>query len=90
MRVTDFAHEWKTAFRTPLSAFEYQVSAFEYQVVPFGLTNAPAFQSYVNQTLHATRISGRVRDSLHGTICLFILSERRITKGTFVWSSSFS
>jgi len=82
MRITDFAHEWKTAFRTPLSAFEYQV-------VPFGLTNAPAFQSYVNQTLRATRISGRVRDSLHGTIWLFILSER-ITKGTFVWSSSFS
>jgi len=47
MRIIEFAHEWKTAFRTPLSAFEYLV-------VPFGLTNAPAFQSfqlYVNQTL---------------------------------------
>ena len=44
MRIIDFAHEWKAAFRTPLSAFEYLV-------VSFWLTNAPTFQSYVNQTL---------------------------------------
>ena len=66
MRVTDFAHEWKTAFRTPLSAFEYQV-------VPFGLTNAPAFQSYVNQPL---------REYLDELVV--ILSERRITISTFI------
>ena len=69
MRIIEFAHEWKTAFRTPPGAFEYLV-------VPFGLTNAPAFQSYVNQT---------VREYLDELVV--ILSERRITMSTFVWSS---
>ena len=36
--------EWKTAFNTPLGHFEYCV-------MPFRLTNAPAFQTLVNDVL---------------------------------------
>ena len=47
------------------------LGTLEYLVVPFGLINAPAFQSYVNQIL---------REYLEELVV--ILSERRITIST--------
>jgi hypothetical protein len=54
-----------------MNAFEQDSFGHQYLVVAFGLTNAPAFQSYVNQTL---------REYLDELVV--ILSERRIS--TFV------
>ena len=43
MRIKD-GNKWKTAFGT-------WYGHFEYQVMPFGLSNIPSFQSYINKIL---------------------------------------